>query len=148
MVGAVGDRTYAFVALERFGGIAAYDITYPDNTRFAGYVNTRDFTEEMELSESDSHFESDISPEGLCFVNAEVSPTGTPLLLAAFEVSGTVAAYSVEELTDDLIEIEEIPETSENPDTGVKTVNAVALSVAAASLMLVASNNKGRKTQR
>ncbi len=148
VIGTVGDRTYAFVGLERFGGIAAYDITVPENTSFAGYVNTRDFTEEMELSESDSHFESDISPEGLCFVDAEHSPTGTPLLLAAFEVSGTVAAYSVEEFADNLIEIEEIPETSENPDTGIKTVNAVSLSAAAASLMLIAASKKVKKAHR
>ncbi len=70
------------------------------------------------------------------------------LLLAAFEVSGTVAAYSVEELADDLIEIEEIPETSENPDTGVTTVNAVALSATAASLMLIAASKKAKKTHR
>lgn len=136
VVGSVGDKTYAFVGLERFGGIVAYDITDPENTVFAGYVNTRDFSEEMELSESDSCFASDISPEGLCFVNAEASPTGTPLLLAAFEVSGTVAAYSVDELEFSF------DESAENPDTGVSAVNTVVLLAALSSLMLFTASRK------
>lgn len=135
-IGIVGDRTYAFVALERFGGIAAYDITVPESTAFAGYVNTRDFSEEMELTENYSHFESDISPEGLCFVTAEHSPTGTPLLLTAFEVSGTVAAYSVEEL--DISS----DENTKNPDTGVSSGSTTALLAAAASLIMVTAGKK------
>lgn len=136
VVGTVGDRIYAFVALERFGGIAAYDITVPESTAFAGYINTRDFSEEMELTETYSHFESDISPEGLCFVDAEHSPTGTPLLLAAFEVSGTVAAYSVDEpdISSD--------ENTNNPDTGVSSGSTTALMAAAASLVLVMAGRK------
>ncbi|MBQ7758006.1 MAG: copper amine oxidase N-terminal domain-containing protein [Anaerotignum sp.] len=39
----------------------------------------------------------DIAPEGLAFISAENSPSGTPVLLAAFEVSGTVGAYAVGE---------------------------------------------------
>lgn len=136
VVGTVGDRTYAFVALERFGGIAAFDITIPENAEFAGYVNTRDFSEEMELNEEHTHFESDISPEGLCFVNAEHSPTGSPLLLGAFEVSGTVAAYSVDEL--DISS----DENTKNPDTGVSSGSTTALLAAAASLVLVMACRK------
>lgn len=135
-IGIVGDRTYAFVGLERIGGIAAYDITVPENTAFAGYVNTRNFSEEMELTENYSHFESDISPEGLCFVTAEHSPTGTPLLLAAFEVSGTVAAYSVDEL--DISS----DENTKNPDTGVSSGSTTALLAAAASLIMVTAGKK------
>ncbi len=137
-IGIFGDRTYAFVALERFGGIAAYDITVPESTAFAGYINTRDFSEEMELNYEHSHFESDISPEGLCFVTAEHSSTGTPLLLAAFEVSGTVAAYSVDELdisSDD---------NANNPDTGVTSGSITVLLAAAASVMLVSTGRKRR----
>jgi len=136
VVGTVGDRIYAFVALERFGGIAAYDITVPESAAFAGYINTRDFSEEMELTETYSHFESDISPEGLCFVTAEHSPTGTPLLLAAFEVSGTVAAYSVDEL--DISS----DENTKNPDTGVSSGITTALLAAAASLVPVMAGRK------
>ena len=36
-----------------------------------------------------------MSPEGLCFVSAAASRTGRPLLLAACEVSGTLAVYEL-----------------------------------------------------
>ena len=37
----------------------------------------------------------DVAPEGLLFLDASISPTGEALLLAACEVSGTVAVYQV-----------------------------------------------------
>ncbi len=91
-VGTVDGRTYAFVALERIGGIMVYDITDPENISYCNYINTRDFSEDPG---EDVNLTGDIAPEGLCFVSAENSPSGTPLLMGAFEVSGTVAAYSV-----------------------------------------------------
>ena len=84
VTGKVGDRLYAFVALERIGGIMVYDITEPGNAVFANYINSREFDEVIK---------GDVSPEGLCFISAEDSMTGTPMLLAACEVSGTLAAY-------------------------------------------------------
>lgn len=80
-------RTYAFIGLERIGGIMVYDITEPENTFFVNYINSREFEEGIQ---------GDVSPEGLCFITAENSPTGQPLLLAAFEVSGTVSAYELD----------------------------------------------------
>lgn len=97
-VGTVNDRTYAFVALERIGGIMVYDITDPANIFFANYINSRDFAEnpgDATPDNPESSLQSDIAPEGLCFINADSSPSGTAILLAACEVSGTVAAYSV-----------------------------------------------------
>ena len=38
---AVNGRTYAFIALERIGGIMAYDITDPAKAAFVNYINTR-----------------------------------------------------------------------------------------------------------
>ena len=37
----------------------------------------------------------DVAPEGLLFLDEEKSPNGEPLLLAACEVSGTVAVYQM-----------------------------------------------------
>ncbi|MCD8152005.1 MAG: choice-of-anchor I family protein, partial [Clostridiales bacterium] len=91
-VGTVGSRTYAFIALERVGGIMMYDITDPSNAYFVNYINSRDYSEDPS---SGASLSSDISPEGLYFISAEASASGTPILLAAFEVSGTVAAYAV-----------------------------------------------------
>lgn len=103
-VGEADGRTYAFVALERIGGIMAYDITDPADIFYVNYINTRDFAEDPDNANPDKNpgfsLHSDIAPEGMYFIDAAVSPSGTPILLAAFEVSGTVAAYSVGERPD------------------------------------------------
>ena len=83
-VGTVNGRTYAFVGLERIGGVMVYDITDPENASFTNYINSRDFSEDIA---------GDDSPEGLCFISASDSKNGSAYLLAACEVSGTVAAY-------------------------------------------------------
>ena len=107
VVGTVEDRTYAFVALERISGIMVYDITNPEDITYCNYINTRDFSENPEEIDMENVPESfltgDVAPEGLCFVSANQSPNGTALLLAAFEVSGTVAAYSMEAVEDEII---------------------------------------------
>jgi hypothetical protein len=38
----------------------------------------------------------DLAPEGLTFVPASDSPTGQPLLIVGYEVSGSVAIFSIE----------------------------------------------------
>ena len=101
-VGTVDGRTYAFVALERTGGVMVYDVTEPASARYVNYINTRDFASVVEGSEEYEDGEldkwvtgGDVAPEGLLFLDASVSPTGEALLLAACEVSGTVAVYQV-----------------------------------------------------
>ena len=101
-VGAVNGKTYAFVALERTGGIMVYDVTDPENAAFVNYINTRDFEAIVEGSEQYEDGEldkwvtgGDVAPEGLLFLDGEKSPNGEPLLLAACEVSGTVAVYQL-----------------------------------------------------
>ena len=85
-VGTVNGRTYAFIALERIGGVMIYDITDPAKAEFVNYINSREFAADIQ---------GDVSPEGLCFVPAAESRTGKPLLLAACEVSGTLAVYEL-----------------------------------------------------
>ena len=96
-IGTVGSKTYAFIALERIGGVMVYDITNPDKTEFVNYINSREFN---------GSIRGDVSPEGLCFIPAAESSTGKPLLLAACEVSGTLAVY---ELTGEQDETPDIP---------------------------------------
>lgn len=107
-VGTVDGKTYAFVALERTGGVMAYDVTDLAAITFVNYVNTRDFgttvegSEEYEDGELDKWVTGgDVAPEGLLFLDAASSPNGEPMLLAACEVSGTVAVYQLgsEDLT-------------------------------------------------
>ena len=40
----IDGRTYAFVGLERIGGVMVYDITAPAETTFVKYINNRDFS--------------------------------------------------------------------------------------------------------
>lgn len=84
-LGTVGEKTYAFVGLERVGGVMVYDITDPAHISFANYINSRDYSEDIA---------GDNSPEGLCFIPAGESWDGNAYLVAACEVSGTVAVYS------------------------------------------------------
>ena len=85
-VGRVGERTYAFIGMERMGGIAMYDITDPYGVQFISYTNNRDLT---------NIDNGDLAPEGMSFVPAEESPTGSPLLIVGNEISGTVAIYEI-----------------------------------------------------
>ena len=85
-IGTVGEKTYAFIGLERIGGVMAYDITNPDKVFFANYINSRDFSADIA---------GDVSPEGLCMISASESGDGNAYLLASCEVSGTVAVYKL-----------------------------------------------------
>lgn len=85
-VGTVEDKTFAFVTLERIGGVMVYEISNPENINFVNYINSREFS---------SNVAGDNSPEGLKFISAADSPTGKALLMAACEVGGTVAVYEM-----------------------------------------------------
>lgn len=82
-LGTIGQKTYAFVGLERVGGVMVYDITDPANAKFETYLNTR---------EGDT---GDRGPEGLTFVPAAKSPNGKPLLIVGNEVSGTTTVMQL-----------------------------------------------------
>ena len=87
----VNRKLYAFIGLERIGGIMMYDISDPMHPEFAAYVNNRNFEVDQETPEA-----GDLAPEGLLFIAAEDSPTGSPLLVVANEVSGSTSVYAVE----------------------------------------------------
>jgi hypothetical protein len=89
-VAKIKGRHYAFIGMERVGGIFVMDVTDPVNPRFIQYVNDRDFKGVPEEGTA-----GDLAPEGLRVVPAEVSPIGHPLLLVANEVSGSVAIYRI-----------------------------------------------------
>jgi 2',3'-cyclic-nucleotide 2'-phosphodiesterase/3'-nucleotidase/5'-nucleotidase len=88
-IGRVGSRIYAFIGLERVGGIMMYDITDPDNPQFVNYVNNRDFSGDAEAGTA-----GDLGPEGVLFIDQDQSPTGQNLLVVTNEISGTTTVYS------------------------------------------------------
>jgi hypothetical protein len=89
-LGRLGGDWYAFLALERVGGIAVYDLSDPRAPLFVEYVSNRDFTQPVA-----SGLAGDLGPEGVIFVPADESPTGVPLVVVANEISGTTTIYAI-----------------------------------------------------
>jgi len=104
-IGEVAGRTYAFVGLERAGGVMVYDVTRPERAAFVTYVSNRDYAVSVEDAIDDGTAPADalagagdLGPEGLAFVPASDSPTHRPLLAVANEVSGTTTLFQVDRL--------------------------------------------------
>ena len=79
-VGTVDGKTYAFVALERIGGIMVWDVSTPSDARFVQYLPPTS---------------DDFGPEVVTFVAAADSPTGRAMLIAANEISGSITTYDI-----------------------------------------------------
>lgn len=95
-LGRILRHTYAFIGLERVGGIMVYDITNPHKVRFVDYANHRDFSVVAQLPDgSVNPLVGDLGPEGLTFIPARQSPNGKPLLVVGNEVSGTTTVFQV-----------------------------------------------------
>ena len=90
-VGEVGGRLWAFIGLERMGGIVVLELSDPRAPRFHSYVNPRDFSQVPGLGAG-----GDQGPEGVLFINAADSPTKRPLLVVCNEVSGTTTIFAPE----------------------------------------------------
>jgi hypothetical protein len=82
----IDGSTYGFVALERIGGVMAYDLSDPSNPAFLQYINTRTV----------DSLGGDLAPEGLAFIPADATANGKPLLAVSYEVSGSVAMFELE----------------------------------------------------
>ena len=96
VLGTIGQKTYAFVGLERIGGIMVYDITQPESSRYVGYFNNRRFEVPATLGDGTANPEAgDSGIEGLIFVPAEKSPTSTDLVIVGNETSGTTTVWEV-----------------------------------------------------
>jgi hypothetical protein len=85
-------RTYAFIGLERIGGVMIYDITNPYAPGFVQYFNYRDFT-----AAPGTPAALDLGPEGIAVIEPQNSPIpGVPLLVVANEVSGTTTVFRID----------------------------------------------------
>ncbi|MFN7692693.1 MAG: choice-of-anchor I family protein [Burkholderiales bacterium] len=85
VVGKFGEKFYAFVGLERVGGVVVYDVTNPTKPFFVELLNTR------------TEATGDRGPEGLTLIPADKSPNGKALLIVGNETSGTVAIIQINE---------------------------------------------------
>jgi hypothetical protein len=97
-------RIYAFVNLERMGGIMIYDITNPYDVSFVEYFNSRDFTvpvcdeaddDDCEQGSMTNPAVGDLGPEIIHFISSQESPNQKPLLAVSNEISGTTAIYEI-----------------------------------------------------
>ncbi|MES2840419.1 MAG: choice-of-anchor I family protein [Pseudomonadota bacterium] len=82
-VGTFGSKTFAFIGLERVGGVMVYDVTNPAAPVYTTYLNTR------------TGLTGDRGPEGLTLIKAAQSPNGKPLLVVGNETSGTTAVFQL-----------------------------------------------------
>jgi hypothetical protein len=86
-VGRVGGQTYAFIGLERVGGIIVYNISIPNLPVFEDYFVTRDFSADP--------FGPDSGPEVIRFIPADESPTKKPILAVGNEITGSAILISL-----------------------------------------------------
>lgn len=84
-LGSINDTMYAFVALERIGGVMVYNISNPAAPVFVQYINTRDT----------ATFAGDNGPEGIIFLHANANKQGKHYVISANEISGTLAVFEV-----------------------------------------------------
>lgn len=89
-VAELNGRVYAFVGMERIGGVAVYDVTVPSAPVFMHYSNNRNFA-----VDADSPQAGDLGPEGLLVIPASQG-FSNHLLVTANEISGTVSIFSID----------------------------------------------------
>ncbi len=81
-------QVYALIGFERMGGIIIYNITDPTNPEYLSYINNRDFSADAETPAV-----GDLGIEDIIYIDAEDSPNGSPLVVTANEVSGSVTVF-------------------------------------------------------
>ncbi len=83
----INGRHYAFITLERIGGVMTYDVTNPMAPQFVTYNINR--------SAIPNAATDDLGPEGIIYISAADSPNNQPLLLLANEISNSVSVFQI-----------------------------------------------------
>ncbi|MEC7939340.1 MAG: choice-of-anchor I family protein [Pseudomonadota bacterium] len=100
-VAEINGKHYAFIGLERQGGIMVYDVTQPKNASFISYLNNRDFTQPVctkvdEDGDCDNDTYNskagDLGPESI----KHFTRSGNHFIAVGNEVSGSASVYRVE----------------------------------------------------
>lgn len=100
-VAEINGKHYAFIGLERQGGIMVYNVTQPKNASFISYLNNRDFTQPVctkvdEDGDCDNDTYNskagDLGPESI----KHFTRSGNHFIAVGNEVSGSTSVYRVE----------------------------------------------------
>ena len=99
-VAEINGKQYAFIGLERQGGIIVYDVSVPTAPVYQSYINNRDFTESVctLVDEGDcdngiyNPAAGDLGPESIDYFTR----LGKHFIAVGNEVSGTTTVYQVE----------------------------------------------------
>ncbi|OEE15250.1 alkaline phosphatase [Vibrio cyclitrophicus ZF205] len=100
-VAEINGKQYAFIGLERQGGIMVYDVTQPKNASFISYLNNRDFTQPVctkvdEDGDCDNETYNskagDLGSESIKYFTR----SGNHFIAVGNEVSGSTSVYRVE----------------------------------------------------
>lgn len=95
VIGEVDGTPYAFIGMERTGGVVVYDISNPSSPVFVDINIPRDTADGS----------GDQAPEGLVFIPRSDSPINRSMLVAANEESSTISIW---QLNDTLTSINEL----------------------------------------
>jgi hypothetical protein len=95
---------YAFIGLERIGGVMVYNVTDPMNPHFVTYANNRDFS--VEDVEENIYEVGDLGPECVLYIPSMHSPNGQNLVVVSNEVSGSVTIFHA--IYDPYITVDEV----------------------------------------
>jgi hypothetical protein len=136
----INKNMYAFVGLERVGGVMVYNITDPQAPEFVDYNNTRSLDE----------FAGDNAPEGIIYISDKQSPDQKHYILVANEISGTVAVFNLKINTQnssiEKSEIENELRVYPNPNSGSvlqinQTISGVVLDVLGNEVLSIDNSN-------
>lgn len=83
----INGKHYAFIALERIGGVITYDVTDPTAPIYVAYNNNRS---------NPVVATNDFGAEGILYISAKDSPIDTALVVLSNEISATVSIYKLE----------------------------------------------------
>ena len=84
-VATIAGIPYAFVSMERVGGLMVFNISNPAAPQFVQYINNRGLT----------GLTGDRGPEGIIYIKQQDSPNGKALVVLGNEVSSSVSVYEM-----------------------------------------------------
>ena len=91
-IGQIGSSIYAFIAVERIGGVMVYDVTTPATPTFVTYLNTRNL----------SSVGGDRGAEGIIFIPQSQSPNRQHIVIAGNEVRSRLSILGIPGCTNPL----------------------------------------------